>query len=128
MTCLCVCTFTERVCCTHGELRLVLAYLPGLTLFFTPSLARLRASRAGGKRVGARLAGWRRSPGERGDEVETEGDICMQHQESSRRGFHQPFPACYEASNSRELPADWNRNANAPHRCTHTCTHMHVNM
>lgn len=50
------------------ELRLVLAYPPAPTCVFTPSLARLRASGAGRKRVGTRLAGWHLSPGEQGKE------------------------------------------------------------
>ncbi len=122
------------VCYMHGELWLVLAYLPAPALFFTPSLARLKASRARERRVGGRLTGWHQSPGEWGDEGETGGDICLRHQESSRRGFHQPFSAFSGAANSREPPADclcclkaarlgWRRNANAPHRSTHVLTH-----
>lgn len=48
----------------HGKLRLALAYLPTHALFLTPVLARLSASSAGGKRVGAKLTGWYQSPGE----------------------------------------------------------------
>lgn len=55
------------MCYLHGELRLVLADLSTPTSVCTPSLARLRASRAEEKRVGARLTGWHQSPGEQGD-------------------------------------------------------------
>lgn len=58
----------------HGEFRLVSTISASPTLHFTLSLARLRASGSGRKRVGVRLSGSHQSPGELGDEGESEGD------------------------------------------------------
>lgn len=126
--------FSECVCCMHGELRLVLAYLPAPTPILTPSLARLRASRAGGKRVGARLAGWHQSPGERGDEErQRETSACSIRKTLGGDSTHYFQPATEQLTAGSHRQTAWLSGICADgwetHRqCTtladvHTCAH-----
>ena len=92
----------------HGELRLVLAYLPAPTLIFTPSLARLTASRAGGKRVESRLAGWHQSPGERGDEGrQRETSACSIRKTLGEDSTHHFQPAMGQLTGGSHKQTAW---------------------
>lgn len=101
--CLCIHTFTVRVICI-GSLVWYWHICPPPNPVCTPSLARLRASRAKEKRVGVRLAGWHQSPGEQADE-------------GRERGRHLPTAAeKLQVGIPPGISADgWERNTNAPH-------------
>lgn len=78
-----------------------------------PLLARLRASRAGRRRrAGVRLAGWHKSPGERGDEGRQRETSAFSIRKAPGGDSTHLFQPRYGAANSRKPPADclaaWN--------------------
>lgn len=135
---MCLPTYIGCVICT-GSLGWFWHIYPNSSSAFTPSLAQLRAFRAGGKRVGASsLAGIspqvsREMRGDRGRHLPAASGI-------SGWGFHLLLPACYRATNSRKPPADclaawnlhgWVGDATPTHQTSkraHMCTPMQVNM
>lgn len=118
----------------HGEPSLVLAYLPAPTLFFTPSLARLRASRLEER-------GWERGL-LAGISPQVSGEMRVdrgRHLPAASGKLREGIPPTISRLLTEQLTAGshrqtawnlhgWVGDAIAPHRCTHMCTHMRANM
>lgn len=130
---ICVCLHFNWVCMLYTSSGSY-TYPPAPTCVFTPSLARLRASGAGRKRVGTRLTGWHLSPGEQGKEgKQRETSACSIRKSPGGDSTHRfqlakeqlTAGSCRQTAWLPGICTDWQKMHHTG-RCTYMCTHLNV--